>query len=157
MIRKLLATLAMTSCLASVAHAADVLDTAAATGQARTLVEAAQATGISNELRTKGPFTVFVPTDEAWAQLPAPVVDQLLADQRLLTEVLKHHIVPGNVRESELGAKVLQTARGDRLAMDRTTGQLGTPGARIVRANVEADNGTVYLIDKVLLPGQGGR
>lgn len=134
------------------AHAADVVDTAASTGQARTLVEAAQSVGLSDTLRKGGPFTVFAPTDEAWAQLPANTVEQLLADKALLVEVLKYHIVPGKLHEDDLRAGGLKTAQGQTLAMVNGPQGWQVGGASVVKADVEADNGVVYLIDKVNFP-----
>lgn len=148
---RVIMALAAVACAGAV-QAADVVDTAAATGQARTLVEAAQATGLSKSLRAKGPYTLFVPTDAAWAQLPPQTVEQLLSDQRLLTEVLKFHIIPGKLRESDLQAGPIETAQGQTVAMARTPEGLSLGGARVVQADVEADNGVVYLIDRVIFP-----
>jgi len=134
------------------AHAADLVDTAAATGQARTLVEAAQSVGLSDTLRKGGPFTVFAPTDEAWAQLPANTVEQLLADKALLVEVLKYHIVPGKLQEDDLRAGDVKTAQGKSLAMVSGPQGWQVDGASVVKPGVEADNGVVYLIDKVIFP-----
>lgn len=136
----------------SVAHAADVVDTAAATGQARTLVEAAQSVGLSDTLRKGGPFTVFAPTDEAWAQLPANTVERLLADKALLIEVLKYHVVPGKLQEDDLRAGDVKTAQGQTVAMVHGPQGWQIDGAAVVKAGVEADNGVIYLIDKVIFP-----
>ncbi len=136
----------------SVAHAADVVDTAAATGQARTLVEAAQSVGLSDTLRKGGPFTVFAPTDEAWAQLPANTVEQLLSDKTLLVEVLKYHIVPGKLQEDDLRVGDIKTVQGQTLALVNGPQGWQADGASMMKAGVEADNGVIYLIDKVLFP-----
>jgi len=136
----------------SAAHAADLVDTAAATGQARTLVEAAQSVGLSDTLRKGGPFTVFAPTDEAWAQLPANTVEQLLADKALLVEVLKYHVVPGKLQDGDLRAGEVKTAQGKTLAMVNGPQGWQVDGAAVTQPGVEADNGVVYLIDKVIFP-----
>ncbi|QEI08997.1 fasciclin domain-containing protein [Pigmentiphaga aceris] len=138
-------------CIAG-AQAADVVDTAAATGQARTMVEAAQSVGLSDTLRKAGPYTVFAPTDEAWAQLPANTVEQLLADKALLAEVLKYHVVPGVLHADDLKQGNLKTVQGQTLAMVNGPQGWQIDGASVVKADVEADNGVVYLIDKVIFP-----
>jgi uncharacterized surface protein with fasciclin (FAS1) repeats len=136
----------------SAASAADVVDTAASTGQARTLVEAAQSVGLTESLRAPGPFTVFVPTDEAWAQLPVGTVERLLADKALLTEVLKYHVVPGEVSVDKLKPGQMKTAQGQSVIVANGPDGWQVGGAQVIKADVEADNGVVYLIDKVMLP-----
>lgn len=147
-----LAALFVSASFASLAQAADVLDTAASTGQARTLVEAAQSVGLSDALRAEGPFTVFAPTDEAWAQLPAATVERLLGDKALLTEVLKYHVVPGKLHVEDLRSGSVKTAQGQTLAMVGGPEGWQVDGAHVVKADVEADNGVLYLIDKVIFP-----
>lgn len=144
--------LLLSACFASVAQAADVIDTAASTGQARTLVEAVQSVGLSDSLHAEGPFTVFAPTDEAWAQLPAATVERLLGDKALLTEVLKYHVVPGKLHVEDLRSGSVMTAQGQALAMVESTEGWQVDGAHVVKADVEADNGVLYLIDKVMFP-----
>lgn len=148
----LIASLVLGTCLASGARAADVVDTASATGQARTLVEAVQSVGLTAALRAEGPFTVFAPTDEAWSQLPAGTVEKLLADKALLTEVLKFHVVPGKLLVDDLRAGEVKTAQGQNVAMVGGPDGWQVGGAHVVKADVEADNGVVYLIDKVIFP-----
>jgi len=133
-------------------QAADVVDTAAATGEARTMVEAVQSVGLSGSLRAPGPFTVFVPTDDAWSQLPAETVEKLLADKALLTEVLKYHVVPGKLGMDDLRAGALKSVQGQSIEMVKGPAGWQVGGANVVKAEVEADNGLVYLIDKVIFP-----
>lgn len=150
--RMWIANLLLSACCFTSAHAADIVDTAASSGQARTLVEAVQSVGLSDALRKSGPFTLFAPTDEAWAQLPADTVERLLADKVLLTEVLKYHVVPGGLHTDDLRPGKLKTVQGQTVSMVSGPAGWQIDDANVVKADVEADNGVLYLIDKVIFP-----
>jgi uncharacterized surface protein with fasciclin (FAS1) repeats len=148
--RILIAGLLASALVSAGVRAADVVDTAAATGEARTMVEAVQSVGLTSSLRAAGPFTVFAPTDDAWAQLPAETVERLLADKALLTEVLKYHVVPGKLGVEDLRAGAIKSVQGQPIDMANGPSGWQVGGANIVKSEVEADNGVVYLIDKVI-------
>ena len=136
-------------------HAAskpDVVDTAVAAGSFKTLAAALQAAGLVDTLKGPGPFTVFAPTDEAFAKLPAGTVDALLKDKARLTEVLTYHVVPGRVMASDvMKLKSAKTVQGGSVAI-RTGKGVMIDGATVVKADVEAGNGVIHVIDTVLMP-----
>ncbi len=132
-------------------------DTAAAAGNFKTLVAATEAAGLTQTLNTKGPYTVFAPTDEAFAKLPPGTVDGLLNDIPKLTEILKFHVVEGAVPAADVIVhKHITTLQGQDLNIDAAKWHLHKSvkinDANIVTADVKADNGVIHVIDKVLLP-----
>lgn len=134
-----------------------ICDTAVAAGKFKTLFAATQAAGLVETLNTKGPFTVFAPTDEAFAKLPAGTVDGLLKDIPKLTEILKYHVVEGAVPASDvIQHKNITTLQGQDLKVDAAKWHLHKSvkinDANILTADVKADNGIIHIIDKVLLP-----
>lgn len=139
---------------ARAASQSDIVDTAVAAGSFKTLATALQAAGLVETLKGPGPFTVFAPTDEAFAKLPAGTVEALLKDKEKLTSVLTYHVVPGRVMASEVvtmkGAKTLQ---GGTLAI-RTGDGVTVDGVRIVQTDIVASNGVIHVIDAVLMPRQ---
>ncbi len=139
-----------------VARAADVVDTAIAAGTFKTLVAAVQAAGLVDTLKGKGPFTVFAPTDAAFAALPAGTVETLLKPENKakLVSVLTYHVVPGKVMSGDiLGKKVMpKTVEGQSLAIDATGGSVKVNDATVIKADIAADNGVIHVIDKVLMP-----
>jgi uncharacterized surface protein with fasciclin (FAS1) repeats len=156
--RKLLSSMILTAGLsigAVAAQADDIVDTAVAAGQFNTLVAAVQAAGLVDTLKGEGPFTVFAPTDEAFAKLPAGTVDGLLKPENLaqLVAVLTYHVVPGKVMAADIAGKALSvdTVQGGALNVDATNG-VKINDATVVTADVEADNGVIHVIDTVLLP-----
>lgn len=134
----------------------DIVDVAAANGNFTTLVAAVQAAGLEETLRSEGPFTVFAPTDEAFAKLPAGTLDSLLLpeNKEKLAGILTYHVLPGSVKASDvLGAKTtVTTVNGKDLTVDGTRGGVLVNSARVEIANVPASNGVIHVIDKVLLP-----
>jgi len=143
-----------TSLTASSAFAADIVDTASANGSFKTLVAAVQAAGLVDTLKGAGPFTVFAPTDEAFAALPAGTVDDLLKpeNKEKLVEILTYHVVAGKVMASDLkdGMKAA-TVEGAEVTIDLDAGPM-VNDAKVVTADVAADNGVIHVIDKVLMP-----
>jgi len=132
----------------------DIVDTAVAAGSFSTLVKAVQAAGLVETLKGAGPFTVFAPTDEAFAALPAGTLDAVLKDKAKLTSILTYHVIAGKVMAKDvvgLNGKTAKTFQGGDLKIDTTSGvKIG--GATVITADVEASNGVIHVINKVLLP-----
>jgi uncharacterized surface protein with fasciclin (FAS1) repeats len=134
-----------------------ICDTAMAAGNFKTLYAATKAAGLVETLNTKGPFTVFAPTDEAFAKLPKGTVDGLLKDVPKLTEVLKYHVVNGAVPAADVAVhKNITTLQGQDVKVDAAKWHLHKNikinDANIIKADVKADNGVIHVIDKVLMP-----
>ena len=155
--RTLLVAFSITAAGFGAAKAAekDIVDTAIAAGSFKTLVAAVQAAGLVETLKGDGPFTVFAPTDEAFAKLPAGTVDDLLKPENKdkLVAVLTYHVIPGKVMAADiLGKKMeVETVRGSTAEIDATDG-VKIDGANVVVADVEASNGVIHVIDAVILP-----
>ena len=132
-------------------QAKDIVDTAVAAGNFKTLAAALQAAGLVDTLKGKGPFTVFAPTDEAFAKVPKADLDALLKDKAKLTAVLTYHVVPGTVMAKDVKAGMVKTVQGSDLTIG-TTGGVTVNGAKVVKADVKADNGVIHAIDTVVLP-----
>jgi uncharacterized surface protein with fasciclin (FAS1) repeats len=151
----LAAALALTMTAAALAGThetrADLVDTAVAAGSFGTLVAAVEAAGLVETLRSEGPFTLFAPTDEAFAKLPAGTVEALLDDPDKLAQILTYHVVPGRLLAADvMAAGSLETAQGGRLTVDTTGPRVGN--AAIVEADITTSNGVIHAIDTVLLP-----
>jgi uncharacterized surface protein with fasciclin (FAS1) repeats len=138
------------------AHAADIVDTAVKAGQFKTLAAALTAAGLIDTLKGPGPFTVFAPTDAAFAKLPAGTVESLLKPENKaqLVKILTYHVVPGKTMSDALAGKKLdaKTVEGGMLSIDATMGGVSVNGAKVVTADVVADNGVIHVIDSVVLP-----
>ena len=136
---------------------ADIVDTAVAAGQFKTLAAALQAAGLVDTLKGAGPFTVFAPTDAAFAALPAGTVENLLKpeNREQLVAILTYHVVPGRVTAGEV-AKLdkATTVQGGDVAIRATGGTVSVGNARVVQADVMASNGVIHVIDKVLMPSR---
>ena len=133
---------------------ADIVDTAVAAGSFTTLVTAVKAAGLVETLKGPGPYTVFAPTDEAFAKIPQATLEALLADKEALAKVLTYHVVPGKVTSSDLvDSRVLraQTVQGQSLNIDARSG-VRVNDANVVKADIMASNGIVHVIDTVLMP-----
>lgn len=130
----------------------DIVDTAVAAGDFKTLAAALQAAGLVDTLKGKGPFTVFAPTDAAFAKIPKAQIDALLQDKAQLTKVLTYHVVAGKVMAKDV-AKLSQakTVEGQSLRIDSSAG-VKVDGANVVKADIEASNGVIHVIDSVMLP-----
>lgn len=133
------------------AQAADIVDTAVAAGQFKTLVAAVQAAGLVETLKGPGPFTVFAPTDAAFAKLPAGTVEALLKDKAKLAAILTYHVVPGKVLAKDVKAGPVKTANGASLTISTANGVM-VDGAKVVATDVMADNGVIHVIDTVVIP-----
>ena len=134
------------------AAAADIVDTAVAAGNFDTLVTAIKAAGLVDTLKGAGPFTVFAPTDEAFAKLPAGTLEALLADKDKLTAVLTYHVVSGKLMASDVvQASSLKTVQGGSASIDTSSGAK-IDGANIVKTDIQTSNGVIHVIDSVILP-----
>ena len=133
---------------------ADIVDTAVAAGSFNTLVAAVQAAGLVDALKGEGPFTVFAPTDEAFAKLPAGAVDALLADPSGdLTQILLYHVVPGKVMAADLSDGLeAATLQGDKVTFKLSDGGAMVNDANIVATDIETSNGVIHVIDSVIMP-----
>jgi len=133
----------------------DIVDTAVAAGSFNTLVAAVEAAGLVDTLKGEGPFTVFAPTDEAFAALPAGTVESLLepANEDKLQAILTYHVIPGKVLAADIAGKTMSvdTVNGQAIQIDATNGVM-INDATVTTADVEASNGVIHVIDKVLLP-----
>lgn len=133
------------------AFAADIVDTAVSAGNFKTLVTAVQAAGLVDTLKGPGPFTVFAPTDAAFAKIPKADLDALLKDKAALTKVLTYHVVPGKVMAKDVKPGMVKTVQGSEVTL-ATTGGVTVNGAKVVAADVPASNGVIHAIDTVIMP-----
>jgi uncharacterized surface protein with fasciclin (FAS1) repeats len=136
---------------------ADIVDTAVAAGSFETLVTAVKAAGLVDTLKSKGPFTVFAPNDDAFAKLPEGTVEGLLKDIPKLTEILKYHVVNGAVPAADVVVhKNITTLQGQDVKVDAAKWHLHKNpkinDANVLKADIMTDNGVIHVIDKVLLP-----
>ena len=158
--KKTLIALALTAGATFNALAQDIVDTAVKAGNFKTLVAAVQAAGLVDTLKGPGPFTVFAPTDEAFAKIPKATLDGLLADKAALTKVLTYHVVPGKVMAADVltmngqkvktvqGAELTIKVEGDKVMLVDATGASVT----VTTPDVAASNGVIHVIDGVLMP-----
>ena len=131
---------------------ADIVDTAVSAGSFTTLVAAVQAAGLVDTLKGAGPFTVFAPTDEAFAKLPAGTVEALLSDIPKLTKILTYHVVAGKVMAADVVKLTsAKTVEGSEVKIDASNG-VKINDSTVTTADVAADNGVIHIIDAVLLP-----
>lgn len=133
----------------------DIVDTAVGAGSFSTLVAAVQAAGLVETLKGEGPFTVFAPTDDAFAALPEGTVDTLLLPENKdqLIAVLTYHVVPGKVMSGDLSNNMMATTvQGSDVTIMTESGVM-VQDATVVSADIEASNGVIHVIDKVILPG----
>ena len=155
--RNLLAVIALLPLtFASVtAKAADIVDTAIAAGQFTTLVAAVQAAGLVDTLKSEGPFTVFAPTDAAFAALPEGTVENLLKPENKdqLVAVLTYHVVAGKVMSGDIAGKTMEveSVQGSAISVNAMNGVM-VDNANVVTADIETSNGVIHVIDAVILP-----
>jgi uncharacterized surface protein with fasciclin (FAS1) repeats len=133
--------------------AADIVDTAVGAGNFNTLVTAVKAAGLVDTLKGEGPFTVFAPTDEAFAKLPAGTVEGLLKDPEKLKQVLTYHVVAGKVMAADVvKLKEAKTVQGGSVKVKVKNGAVMIDGAKVVKTDIVCDNGVIHVIDAVILP-----
>jgi uncharacterized surface protein with fasciclin (FAS1) repeats len=139
----------------SQSFAADIVDTAVGAGNFNTLVAAVQAAGLAETLKGPGPFTVFAPTDEAFAKLPAGTVDDLLKPENKdkLAAILTYHVVPGKVMAADVAGKetMAKSVQGGEIKVNGMDGVM-VDNAKVVQADIAADNGVIHVIDIVIMP-----
>jgi uncharacterized surface protein with fasciclin (FAS1) repeats len=137
------------------AKAADIVDTAVSAGNFETLVAAVKAAGLVGTLKGEGPFTVFAPTDEAFAKLPAGTVEDLLKPENKdkLIGILTYHVLPGKVMSGDIAGQkaMVATVQGSKLSVDATNG-VKVDEATVTTADIETSNGVIHVIDAVVLP-----
>ena len=157
-IKSLLGATAIALTLAVVtlpAKAKDIVEKAVGAGQFKTLVAAVQAAGLVDTLKGKGPFTVFAPTDAAFAKLPAGTVEMLLKPENKskLVAILTYHVVPGKVMSGDIAGKKMMagTVQGAKIDVNATNGVM-VNDAKVVSADIVATNGVIHVIDKVITP-----
>jgi len=155
MFRKTLTAAAAASFVAVPALADDIVDIAVANGSFTTLVAAVQAAGLVEALKGDGPFTVFAPTDEAFAALPEGTVEALLNDIPTLTAILTYHVVPGAVMSGDLSEGLTAATLNGAEVSFSLEGGVTVNGANVVMADIAASNGVIHVIDAVILPPEG--
>jgi uncharacterized surface protein with fasciclin (FAS1) repeats len=156
-IRVSLATLTLVSALSFTGRASekDIVDTAVAAGSFKTLAAALQAAGLVETLKGAGPFTVFAPTDEAFAKLPAGTVENLLKpeNREKLRAVLTYHVVPGKVTAAQVAKlKTATTVQGSDVKIVTSGGKVKVENATVVKTDIAASNGVIHVIDTVIMP-----
>lgn len=133
------------------AQAKDIVDTAVGAGSFKTLATALGAAGLVDTLKGKGPFTVFAPTDEAFAKIPKADLDALLKDKKKLTAVLTYHVVAGKVMAADVKAGKVKTVQGSELTVTTAMGVM-VDNAKVTKTDIIADNGVIHVIDTVIMP-----
>ncbi len=131
----------------------NIVETAVSAGSFTTLVTAVKAAGLVETLSSPGPFTVFAPTDEAFSEIPQEKLDALLSDKEALTAVLTYHVVAGKVMAKDaMKLSSAETVNGQSVDIEVWDGKVMIDGAEVISADVEATNGVIHVINKVLLP-----
>ncbi len=132
--------------------AADIVDTAAKDGSFKIFVAALKSAGFAEALKGTGPYTVFAPTDAAFAKLPAGTWDALSKDKVKLARVLSYHVIPGKVMVTEVKPGKVKTVQGSPLALTSDNGKVTVNNAKITQSDIVADNGVIHAIDTVVMP-----
>lgn len=131
----------------------DIVDTAVAAGDFKTLVSLVQQAGLVDTLKGKGPFTVLAPTDKAFAKLPPALVKRITGDKKLLTSILTYHVIAGEVYAKDLKNHAKpKTVQGETLTVSLRNGKAFFNRSQVVAADVKASNGVIHAIDTVLIP-----
>ena len=130
----------------------DIVTTAKASGSFNTLVVAIEAAGLTETLQGKGPFTVFAPTDEAFAKLPPGTVDALLKDKAKLSKILTYHVIAGEVMAKDVKPGKVTTVEGEKISITKGSSGVKVNNANVVKTDVVASNGVIHVIDTVLIP-----
>ena len=138
--------------LATNAWAKDIVDTAVSAGQFSTLATALKAAGLVDKLKGPGPFTVFAPTDAAFAKIPKADLEALLNNKAKLTQVLTYHVVAGQVMAKDVKPGAVKTAEGSSLMVKADGGTVMVNNATVTKTDIVADNGVIHVVDTVLIP-----
>lgn len=149
--KKILSAVVLSALFSLSAQAKDIVDTAVAAGNFNTLAAALKAAGLVDTLKGKGPFTVFAPTDAAFAKVPKADLDALLKDKAKLTAVLTYHVVAGKVLAADVKAGKVKTVQGSEITVT-TSGGVKVDGANVTETDIIADNGVIHVIDSVIIP-----
>ncbi|MCD2514925.1 fasciclin domain-containing protein [Massilia sp. G4R7] len=149
--KKFLAALPIVFAVSAV-QAADIVDTAKSAGSFNTLVTAVQAAGLVDTLKGPGPYTVFAPTDAAFAKIPKAKLDALLKDKAALTKVLTYHVVPGKVMAADVKPGMVKTVEGSSFTVKTSGGKVMVDKATVTKTDIAADNGVIHVIDTVIMP-----
>jgi uncharacterized surface protein with fasciclin (FAS1) repeats len=154
MVVALLAMAAIPALAAPVQQEQDIVDIAVADGRFTTLVTALQETGLVDTLKGEGPFTVFAPTDEAFAALPDGMLEDLLANPDQLTDILLYHVVPGKVMAADVvNLSSADTVLGQPVSISVSDGNVMVDNANVIITDIEGTNGVIHVIDAVIVPG----
>ena len=131
----------------------NIVDTAIAAGNFKTLVTALQTAGLADTLKGEGPFTVFAPTDAAFAKMPKDQLNALMANKTQMTAILTNHVVPGEIMSSDLkNGMTVKTVQGENLIISLANGGVMVNDAKVVQADIVSTNGVIHVIDTVLIP-----
>ena len=131
----------------------NIVETAVSAGSFNTLVTALKAAGLVETLSGEGPFTVFAPTDEAFAQIPEDKLNALLADKEALTALLTYHVVAGAMMaEDVIKLSSAETVNGQRVGIEVVDGKVMVDGAEVITADIKTSNGVIHVINKVIMP-----
>ena len=134
------------------ANAADIVDTAKSAGTFNTLVTAIEAAGLVDTLKGPGPFTVFAPTDAAFAKIPKAKLDALLKDKAALAKILTYHVVSGKVMAADVKPGMVKTVEGASITVKSMGGKVMVDKAHVTKTDIAADNGVIHVIDTVMMP-----
>lgn len=150
--KKTAVVVAATALISTAAWAKDIVDTAVSAGQFNTLATALKTAGLVDTLKGPGPFTVFAPTDAAFAKIPKADLDALLKDKAKLTAVLTYHVVPGKVMAKDVKPGKVKTVEGRSFTVKSEGGKVMVDNATVTSTDVAADNGVIHVIDTVIMP-----
>lgn len=142
----------MLSASATSASASDIVDTAATAGNFKKFVIAVKAAGFTASLKSSGPYTVFAPSDEAFAKLSDGEWDALIKDRTRLAQVLAYHVVPGKIMVADVKPGKVQTIQGESLTLKSDNGKIQVNDANVTESDINADNGVIHVIDTVVIP-----
>lgn len=137
---------------ATMAAEKDIVDTASSAGSFNTLVVAIQKAGLVETLKGDGPFTVFAPTDAAFAKIPQAQLEAILADKAVLTKILTYHVIAGKVMASDVKAGQAKSVEGDNITITISNGRVMVDKATVIKTDVAASNGVIHVIDSVMIP-----
>jgi uncharacterized surface protein with fasciclin (FAS1) repeats len=149
---KKLFAIASIALAATAVQAKDIVDTAVAAGDFKTLGVALDKAGLVATLKGPGPFTVFAPTDAAFAKIPKADLDALLADKAKLVAVLTYHVVPAKVMAADVKPGQVKTVQGGNLTITTPGGAVMVDNAKVIKTDIVADNGVIHVIDTMVLP-----
>lgn len=150
--KRFLSVLATASLFSGLTFAGDIVDTAVSAGNFTTLVKLVQSAGLVDTLKNPGPFTVFAPTDEAFAKVPAATMEALGKDPAKLKKVLTYHVVSGKVMSANVKSGPVATVAGVPAKVTAKNGKVMIDQANVIKADIVADNGVIHVIDSVILP-----